>query len=163
MINLHELKSRAGDKEKENKAFFAKLRRRKPVWLDDRIGKIHHRVFAQTDCLVCANCCKSISPLLIDADIQRIALRLKMKPSAFYEKYLMTDSEGDYVFRETPCPFLAPDNYCIIYQDRPRACREYPHTDRKRFYQVLSLTLKNTYYCPAVFEIVEVLKKESTI
>jgi hypothetical protein len=76
------------------------------------------------------------------------------------EQYLQLDEEGDYVFRETPCPFLMPDNYCMIYEVRPRACREYPHTDRARFHQILKLTWRNTLVCPAVLEIVEELRKE---
>ncbi len=31
----------------------------------------------------------------------------------------------------SPCPFLGDDNYCSVYEARPKACREYPHTDRK--------------------------------
>jgi len=69
------------------------------------------------------------------------------------------DEEGDYVFRESPCPFLMGDNYCMVYEDRPRACREYPHTDRKRFHQLLKLSYKNTLVCPAVLEVVEGLKQ----
>jgi Fe-S-cluster containining protein len=57
-----------------------------------------------------------------------------------------------------PCPFLGADNYCSVYDDRPKACREYPHTDRKRFYQILDLTLKNTSTCPAVHLVIEKLK-----
>ena len=73
------------------------------------------------------------------------------------DAYLEMDEEEEYVFRLQPCPFLGTDNYCAIYASRPKACREYPHTDRKRFYQILDLTAKNTKVCPAVFNIVEEL------
>jgi hypothetical protein len=53
-----------------------------------------------------------------------------------------------------------PDNYCMIYEIRPRACREYPHTNRRRFHQILKLTWRNTLVCPAVLEIVARLKQE---
>ena len=69
------------------------------------------------------------------------------------------DADKDYVLNSAPCPFLDSENYCQIYADRPNACREYPHTDRKRFFQITDLTLKNTFICPAAFEIVERLKK----
>jgi hypothetical protein len=46
-----------------------------------------------------------------------------------------------------------PDNYCMVYESRPKACREYPHTDRKKFAQLLSLTEKNLDTCPAVLDI----------
>ncbi|MGL5620544.1 MAG: YkgJ family cysteine cluster protein, partial [Tannerellaceae bacterium] len=64
------------------------------------------------------------------------------------------------VFKSMPCPFLMSDNYCSIYSDRPKACREYPHTDRKKFIQIANLTIKNSYTCPGVYEILERLKKE---
>lgn len=71
--------------------------------------------------------------------------------------YLTIDNEDDYVFKVTPCPFLEADNHCGIYDDRPTACREYPHTDRNRFYQLIKLSIKNAEYCPAVSEILEKL------
>ena len=108
--------------------------------------------------VITANCCKSISPIVIDRDIDRIAKFLKIKPSKAIEDYFELDEDEDYVFRQTPCPFLMADNYCMIYEARPRACREYPHTDRKRFSQIANLTYKNTFVCPAVFDVVEELK-----
>lgn len=152
------LDQEARNKAKENKAFLAKLKKKRPKSLDDEAQRLHHEVFEYTDCLQCANCCKSISPIVIDRDIDRLANHLKMKPKEVIEQYLLLDDDGDYVFRETPCPFLMPDNYCMVYESRPRACREYPHTDRKRFYQITGLTYKNTFICPAVFDVVEGLK-----
>nr|WP_319400795.1 YkgJ family cysteine cluster protein [uncultured Carboxylicivirga sp.] len=157
-IDLNKLKTDAENKAKENKAFLAKLKKKKPKDLDTHAQNLHHQVFKYTDCLECANCCKSISPIVIDRDIDRLAKHLRMKPSAVIEQYLYLDNDGDYVFKETPCPFLMADNYCMVYESRPRACREYPHTDRKRFFQISSLTYKNTFICPAVFDVVEGLK-----
>lgn len=83
-----------------------------------------------------------------------------MKPHEVVERYLRIDEDKDYVFKEMPCPFLCSDNYCSIYENRPKACREYPHTDRKKFFQIHALTIKNAKTCPAVFKILEQLKKE---
>jgi len=148
------------NKESENKKFLAKLKRTHPRDLDDVVHSLHTEVFERTDCLTCANCCKSISPMITDKDIERMAKHIKMRPSLFTEKYLHLDQENDYVFNDAPCPFLMNDNYCSIYDVRPKACREYPHTDSKNFHKLLDLTLKNTLVCPAVFEIVEELKKK---
>ncbi|WP_332911960.1 YkgJ family cysteine cluster protein [Algoriphagus boritolerans] len=52
-----------------------------------------------------------------------------------------------------PCPFLGADNKCLVYEDRPKACREYPHTNRKNMLGILDLSLKNTLVCPAVSKI----------
>jgi Fe-S-cluster containining protein len=143
---------------KENEKFVARLRKKKPDNLDVFVHSIHDEVFAHTDCLECANCCKTIGPMLTDRDIDKMAKHLKMRPSIFSEKYVRIDSDNHYVFNQAPCPFLMPDNYCMIYEQRPKACAEYPHTDRKKFYQLLDLTIKNTFICPAVYEIVEKLK-----
>lgn len=159
-IDLELLKAKAKNTEADTKEFFAKLKKKKPKQLDKIVHDLHDEVFEEIDCLECANCCKSISPIIIDKDIDRLAKYLKIKPKDVIDQYLEMDHENDYVFRETPCPFLMPDNYCMVYESRPRACREYPHTDRKRFYQILNLTLKNTHYCPAVYELSERLKKK---
>jgi hypothetical protein len=82
-----------------------------------------------------------------------------MRPGEFIDKYLKIDEDKDYVLKQAPCPFLGPDNYCSVYDSRPNACREYPHTDRKRIAQLLDLTYKNTFVCPAVLEITVRLKK----
>jgi Fe-S-cluster containining protein len=91
-------------------------------------------------------------------DIERIAKHFKMKTNDFITKYLHLDEDNDYVLNSAPCAFLAADNTCIIYENRPDACREYPHTDRRKFYQLFDLTLKNTFICPAAYEIVERMK-----
>jgi Fe-S-cluster containining protein len=159
-MDLDKFKEDAQNKSKENKSIVEKLRRRKRKNLDDVVHALHEEAFDHIDCLECANCCKTTSPIVIDRDIDRIAKHLKMKPSEMIEQYLRLDDDGDYVFRETPCPLLMHDNYCMIYEIRPRACREYPHTDRRRFHQILTLTWRNTLVCPAVLEIMERLKEE---
>src|SRR5690606_32295299 len=121
-----------------------KFRQQKPKGLDDRFHAQHEAVFREIDCLECANCCKTTSPLFIMADIERLAKVLRMKPQAFIETYLTIDEDGDYVLQSTPCPFLGEDNKCFVYEHRPKACREYPHTNRKRMYQIMDITLKNT-------------------
>ncbi len=145
-------------KSKENKAFLEKLRKKPPNDLDSTVENLHNFVFERINCLNCANCCKTTSPIVIDRDIDRISKQLKIKPSKLIEQYLKIDNDGDYVFTQSPCPFLTSDNFCQIYENRPRACREYPHTNRKRFHQILKLTWHNTLICPAVYEVVEGLK-----
>lgn len=160
MISIKELKVLASDRNKEFRDLFKMLKRKKPKNLDDVVHEFHQQAFNHIDCLECANCCKTLSPAITDRDVLRMASALKMKPSAFTEKYLHLDEENDYVFNQTPCPFLLPDNYCSIYESRPKACRDYPHTDRKRFVQILDLSLKNTFTCPVVYEVAENLRKE---
>ncbi|WP_035337560.1 YkgJ family cysteine cluster protein [Dokdonia sp. PRO95] len=149
----------AKDKQNENKKFFAKLRSKPPKKLDYIMQELHEEEFERTDCLSCANCCKTTGPLFTDKDIQRISKHFRMKEFDFIKTYLRIDEEKDYVLQETPCTFLGADNYCSIYDVRPKACREFPHTDRKKFQQISKLTMENIKMCPAAFNIVEEMKK----
>ena len=157
-LKLNDLKGLARKTEPSTVKLFAKIKKKKPGNLDDLFFSLHEEVFEKTDCLECANCCKTTSPVFKDKDIERLAKHFRIKPSQFTEKYLHLDEDHDYVLNTAPCPFLGTDNYCSIYDHRPTACREYPHTDRKKMHQILDLTLKNTAVCPAVFNIVEKLK-----
>tara|TARA_B100001057_G_scaffold492211_1_gene584107 strand:+ start:579 stop:1058 length:480 start_codon:yes stop_codon:yes gene_type:complete len=157
-MNLDKHRALVRQKAKENKKFFQKLKCVKPKVLDQQVHQLHAEVFSHTDCLECANCCSSTGPLFTDKDIGRIAKYLRIKPSEFTEKYLRIDEDKDYVLQQVPCTFLGEDNRCSIYNVRPKACREFPHTDRIKQYQILNLTQKNVAVCPAVYHIVEKLK-----
>ena len=149
----------AAEKHKENRTFFAKLKKKPPKQLDYLMQELHEVEFERTNCLECANCCKTTGPLFTDRDIERIAKHFKLKPHQFIEQYLRVDEDNDYVLQSVPCTFLGEDNYCSIYEVRPKACREFPHTDRKKFQRISNLTLKNITICPAAFNIVEEMKK----
>lgn len=156
---LKQLPQKAKEKHKENKKFFSRLRAKPPKQLDYLMQELHQAEFAKTDCLECANCCKTTGPLFTRSDIERISKYLKQKPQQFITQYLRVDEEDDHVLQKVPCAFLGADNYCSIYEVRPKACREFPHTDRKKFHQISQLTLKNVAICPAAFNIVEEMKK----
>lgn len=151
--------SNSKNKASENKKFLQGLKRKDPRKLDDAFHQLHEEVFAEIDCLTCANCCKTTSPIFYQTDIERVAKSLRMKPGDFIEKYLRIDEDKDYVLKSSPCPFLDSENYCSVYEDRPKACREYPHTNRKKMVQIMDLTYKNTLVCPAVLEMVERMKR----
>lgn len=137
------------------KKTFRKWKQSKPKDLDAKFHSAHEQEFKKMDCLTCANCCKTTSPIFRDADIRRIAKHLRMKESQFISSYLKMDEENDYVLQKSPCHFLGSENKCDIYEVRPLACREYPHTDRKNMFQILELTVQNTLICPAVSRIVQ--------
>ncbi|NLU37304.1 MAG: YkgJ family cysteine cluster protein [Bacteroidales bacterium] len=154
-----ELKALSRLEDKKNKRLADQLRKMKEPAVDQLFHPLHEEAFQQFDCLVCANCCKTISPIVTEKDIDRLARHFRMKPSAFIDQYLHIDCDKDYVFNQTPCPFLMSDNYCMAYESRPKACREYPHTDRRNMRQILKLTLKNCEVCPIVHGIISELKK----
>lgn len=138
---------------KKNKKTIAKLSQLPIKKLDAIFHQKHEEVFDEIDCLSCANCCKTTSPIFRTIDIQRLSKRLKINSSVFIDKYLKLDNENDYVLKSSPCVFLMDDNKCSVYEDRPLACKEYPHTNRKKMHQILTLTRKNTEICPAVSKI----------
>jgi Fe-S-cluster containining protein len=140
---------------KETKSTFKKLNRINKKKLDDVFHNEHDTVFEKIDCLKCANCCKTTSPIFRDSDIKKLAKRFRVKTHEFINSYLKMDADGDHVLRTAPCPFLWDDNTCSVYEDRPLACKEFPHTDRKNMYQILDLTKKNTEVCPAVCDIIK--------
>jgi Fe-S-cluster containining protein len=152
--SLHLAQRKAG----ENKKFLQSLKKKDARQVDSAFHQTHKKVFEELDCLTCANCCKTTSPIFYQNDIERVGKALRMKPGDFIDAYLRVDEDDDYVLKSAPCPFLGADNHCSVYEDRPKACREYPHTDRKKMVQIMDLTYKNTLVCPAVFEIVERLK-----
>lgn len=154
------LPQKAKEAEKENKKFFSVLKKRPPKHLDVLMRELHEDEFHRTDCLGCANCCKITGPLFTDKDIERIAKHFRMKPKHFIQTYLRIDEDNDYVLQSVPCEFLGADNHCSIYEVRPKACREFPHTDRKKFHQISNLTLKNVAICPAAYNIVEEMKRK---
>jgi len=153
IFSAKQIEKKAAEDEKANRELIRSLKKKPPRNLDDRVHDAHNLVFGRIDCLSCANCCKTLGPRITDKDIERLSKFLRVKSSVFIQTYLRVDEDGDYVFRTMPCPFLEEDNKCMVYENRPKACREYPHTDRKKFYQLLDLSLKNTYVCPAVNEI----------
>ena len=153
MVDLVQFGRESAARAKENQRFLKGLKREDERRLDDVFHSAHEEVFSNTDCLQCANCCKTTSPIFYQADIERLSRALRMKPGDFVTQYLQVDEDRDYVLKSAPCPFLGEDNYCSVYEHRPKACREYPHTDRKKVIQILDLTFKNTLVCPAVLQI----------
>jgi uncharacterized protein len=145
--------------KKKIKKVAAQLRKQRKGEVDKKIHLLHKQAFEKIDCLVCANCCKTTGPLFTQKDIATIANHLHLTEKDFIKKYLRTDEDRDYVLQKVPCAFLGDDNYCSIYDYRPKACREYPHTDRVNQIGILRLTEKNACICPAVADIFEQLIK----
>lgn len=154
-MDLDRFRSTASSRFSQNRKFLEGLKRKPAARLDELFQEHHTAVFSAIDCLQCANCCRTTSPIFNQRDIARISRGLKLRPGEFIEKYLRIDDEGDCVLKSSPCSFLGSDNTCRIYADRPKACREYPHTNRNNMAGILQLTLRNTQVCPAVLDILD--------
>jgi len=156
---IEQWKNKREDVKKDNRTFIKKQKKQKSKQLDTVADDLHETVFSELDCLDCANCCSSIPPIVNKTDSARIAKQLGMKESQFQEEYLVRDEDGDMVMKTTPCTFLLEDNTCMIYEFRPKACREYPHTDQLSFSKHFKLHASNAFYCPGVFHILERMKR----
>lgn len=156
--DLHKFNQQASGNKKKNKLLLEKLIKLDKKEVDSLFQEAHEEVFACTDCLLCANCCKTTGPLFTSSDIKRISSKLKLSEKVFIQKYLRKDEDNDMVLQQVPCSFLATDNKCTIYEFRPKACREYPHTDQNDQPSIYHLTLKNATVCPAVFDILDEIR-----
>ncbi len=131
-----------------------------PDRIDSLARQMHEDTFARIDCTRCANCCKTMQPELTGEDIERIAKHLGQSAEAFITAYLEPDpEEGGLRINAAPCPFLGTDNRCTVYEVRPQACQEFPHTDKEDFATRTYLHTGNSLSCPAVYHIVKGLRR----
>ena len=156
---IKNLKQNSLQKKKAYQKTIQQLKKLKPYDTDELFHTQHEEVFSEIDCLQCGNCCKTAPPLLLNEDINRISKKLNLSVKNFMQEYVVKDEDGDLVLNQSPCPFLGSDNFCKIYEVRPNACREYPHTNRKKMHQVFDLTIKNAEICPAVVRILNNIEK----
>ena len=145
---------RSGEHQKQYKQFLQRADKNSVL---KKLTDLHDEAIARIDCLQCGNCCKNYSPRFKTTDIKRISRHLKMKEAKFIETYLSLDSDGDYVAKSAPCPFLGKDNYCSIYEERPGDCARYPYTNEDVFLKRPQLTQKNSTVCPIAHYVLEKL------
>ena len=91
------LSKKVKDNQKVHRNFFIKLRKKTPKNLDAIMEKLHEDEFLKTDCLQCANCCKTTSPIFTKKDIERISKAFRTKTRQFIDTYLYLDEDQDYV------------------------------------------------------------------
>ena len=124
--------------------------------LKEQFISTSNEVWNCSNCLKCANCCKTISPIVEFNDIHNMAKVLNVGAGDFIKTYLEMDEDGDFVFQSQPCPMLnMEDNKCKVYEARPKACREYPHLDDVNTNEMLDLAFTNAKYCGVVYDTVK--------
>ncbi|HMJ48613.1 MAG TPA: YkgJ family cysteine cluster protein [Ferruginibacter sp.] len=122
-----------------------------------QLPALNTEAFSKINCLECAACCKNYSPRFKTPDIKRISRHLKLKEGTFIEKYLLLDTDGDYVVKSKPCSFLGQDNHCSIYEVRPSDCSRFPYIGEDVLLKRKAITLKNSTFCPAVHYVLDKL------
>lgn len=158
-FELSELAAVVKKDQEDNEQFVKYIKRKKHPNIDNLAHQLNDEATEKIDCLACGNCCKTLGPRLNNRDIEAMAKLERMKVDQFMAEYARRDLDGGYTFKTMPCRFLDDNNNCLIYEKRPKACADYPHTDNKKMVQLLPLTLKNASYCPIAYLVLEGLKK----
>ncbi|MEO8583139.1 MAG: YkgJ family cysteine cluster protein [Flavitalea sp.] len=160
-INLRLFRKKVSVNKIAFKRFLSRLEKKPPRGLDNMAAAADIEMWKQTDCLSCANCCKTMSPTFNKKDILRISDHVGMRPDEFKTKYLKLDDEGDWINKKQPCQFLnLEDNKCSIYEVRPHDCAGFPHHTRKRMVDYMHVFKQNIEYCPATYRFVEIMKEK---
>jgi len=157
--DLRDLPRLYKESDKTTKIFFKNLRGRRPHDLDAVTHELNELVWDHIDCLDCGNCCSKLPALVKFKDVRPLAIALNLGDAEFMDTYTKGDKDdGEMIFKSLPCPFLEDDKCCSVYDQRPKSCTEYPHTDAKRIIKRLSFMQRDAEICPAVWWIIEELK-----
>lgn len=155
-VNLRSFKQKVRHHKKTLKRFLTKIEKHPPVGLDKITISLEKEIWKETDCLSCANCCKTMSPTFTKADIKRISGHFEVTPLEFSKKWLRKDRSGDMMNKKQPCQFLdLSDNKCSIYGIRPFDCSGFPHLPKRKMVDYMHVHKQNIEYCPATYKLVE--------
>ncbi|MEO6328347.1 MAG: YkgJ family cysteine cluster protein [Ginsengibacter sp.] len=160
-VNLPLLKKQFVINKKAFRYFLTKTENNPPSNLDNIAIEIDKEVWAEINCVSCANCCKNMSPTYSFQDMKRIAAHFNMKIKDFKSKWLYLDKkENDWMNVSKPCQFLDnKTNMCTIYEIRPADCAGFPHLTKKKMPDYMHVHRQNIEHCPATFRMVEKLKQ----
>ena len=159
-IRIRSFRIKAQKNRNSFRRWLTKLEKQTPRGIDKTIATVEKEVWQETDCLTCANCCKTMTPTFSTRDIKRIAAYLQMPVADFKKKWLQQERGGDrdWINKKEPCQFLnLKDNKCSIYEVRPADCAGFPHLSKK-FKDYSHVHKQNVELCPATFRLVEKMK-----
>jgi Fe-S-cluster containining protein len=155
-FNIRSFKQKARHNKRRFRRFLTKLENNAPRGLEVLTANLEKEVWKETDCLSCANCCKTMTPTFTPKDIKRISAHFSVTPEEFKKKWLYKErGTGDWMNKRQPCQFLnLQDNKCSIYEVRPADCAGFPHLPKK-MKDYAHVHKQNLEYCPATYKIVE--------
>jgi len=158
-INLRLFRKNVKKNKSVFRKFLSKIEKQPPRGLDKLAIDMDLAMWKETDCLSCANCCKTMSPTYTKSDLLRISSHVGMTTDEFKKKWLYKDSNGDWINKKQPCQFLnLDDNKCSIYDIRPKDCAGFPHHTKKRMIDYMHVFKQNIDFCPATYKMVEKMK-----
>jgi uncharacterized protein len=159
IVELPVIQKQSRRNEETDYRFRTYLKERLPLSnaeLDTIVQEITTDVWGKINCLDCGNCCKTLEIVVDKGDILRLSKKLGISTVQFTEKYV-TNTDGVSHFMPS-CPFLGEDNACQVYEDRPRACRDFPYLHEHKFRDYSLTMVENLGTCPIVFNVWEELK-----
>lgn len=128
ITDLVQIQRLAQEKEGENLAFRRYLHdHHRP---EHEFEEIAARVEGEIDCTKCANCCREMDVEVSTAEVTAIAAQLGMRLDDAMRLYTSFDphsEERTLAQKDGVCVFL-DGMLCMVYEARPRTCREFPHT-----------------------------------
>jgi hypothetical protein len=117
----------------------------------------------QIDCTECANCCRHGSVTVSFGEIDAIADYLGIEAAEAVRQYTTPDPEEGatrlLLSTRNGCVFL-DGNICMIYEARPRACREFPHVTlaKRSLGGRVSSLCRWAPLCPIIYNSLEAYK-----
>jgi uncharacterized protein len=159
-VNIRSFRNLVSRNKKRLRTFLARLEKRPNGIVQLITMEANEQAWAKTDCMDCANCCKTMSPTYSQKDIVRISGYLGMTRKAFVEKWLIKDRTGDWLNKKQPCQFLdLKTNMCNIYDVRPRDCAGFPYHGTKKIKEYGHMFKQNVEFCPATYRLVEIMQE----
>jgi len=150
-IDLSRIQQLSQERDDENWRFRSWLKQHAPDDIDDLVKALSRKYFALIDCKECANCCRTMHVEINKSELHVIAGTLGQSIEAFQKQSM---SEGSV---NPPCPMLQ-GKLCSIYENRPHACRSFPHLEQPEFTSRLIGVIANVAICPIAFNAFEELK-----
>lgn len=155
-VNFRSYRRKLSLYRKPFRKFLNTTEKEPPRGIDKITTTVEQEVWAEIDCLSCANCCKKMTPTFTPQDLKRISAHFGETPEQFKKKWLKRDSNKDLVNKTQPCQFLdLKTNMCSIYAIRPVDCAGFPHLSKKKWVEYAHVHKQNIDYCPATYKMVE--------
>jgi uncharacterized protein len=158
-LKLSIIRKIASQKKQENWDFRSMLKASNltPETIDTVAHELYQELKDQIDCTSCGHCCKTITPIISEADIKRIAKFLHISVRSTKQQWISKHDQMGLILNSLPCPFLK-NRKCSIYPARPHDCRSYPHLHKKRILNYFTSIFSHIDMCPIVFHFYEGMK-----